>query len=251
MVCHGFKGFRRWGFFPWLGEELARAGWASAVLDFSHNGIGDEPTEFGRLDLFAQNTLTREMDDLGLVLEELDQRFGAGCPTALLGHSRAAVNVLTRAAEDPAIQAVVTWNGVSRALRVSQRQLDEWERKGRLEFTNARTGQVMWMDFGFVQDLHENADRFDVPKAVQRTSAAVLVIHARGDLVVTEQESIDIQSGVQGSERCQRLELPGSTHTLGAVHPFAGSTRALETARDQSLNWLDQHMSPAQGRKAD
>ena len=32
VVAHGFKGFRRWGFFPHVGETLARAGYASAVV---------------------------------------------------------------------------------------------------------------------------------------------------------------------------------------------------------------------------
>ncbi len=68
IVCHGFKGFKAWGFFPHLAERLARAGYEAVTFDFSRNGIGDNPTEFSRLDLFAGNTYSHELADLQTVV---------------------------------------------------------------------------------------------------------------------------------------------------------------------------------------
>jgi len=39
VACHGFKGFKDWGFHPWLGEHLADAGLAAVHFDFSRNGV--------------------------------------------------------------------------------------------------------------------------------------------------------------------------------------------------------------------
>ena len=242
VVCHGFKGFRRWGFFPWLGERLASAGWMSAVLDFSMNGIGEDPLEFRRLDLFERNTYSRELLDLGQVIDWVRTTGPADLPLGLIGHSRASVTVVVRAAEDPTVGAVVTWNGVGSALRLTERQLEDWERQGRLEFTNARTGQKMAMDFGFVSDVRNNQDRFDLPRAARTMSAAHLILHATDDMAVPVEDSRALFAGRTGSERCRRIEIESTTHTFGAVHPFAGSTPALDRALDLTLGWFDEHL---------
>lgn len=240
VVCHGFKGFRRWGFFPWLGERLAEAGWASAVLDFSMNGIGDDPVEFDRLDLFARNTYSRELDDLDQVLGFVRDLDPEPVDVGLLGHSRAAVDVVVRAAEDDSIGAVVTWNGVGRALRFTDRQLREWERDGRLEFTNARTGQRMAMHFDFVEDAR--SPRFDVAAAARRMRAPHLVLHAADDMAVPFEESDELVAGRDDPDRCRRVRIPAGGHTFGAVHPFTGPTRPLEEATRQSIDWFGTHL---------
>jgi dienelactone hydrolase len=243
IVCHGFKGFRRWGFFPWVGEQLAGAGWTSAVLDFSCNGVGEDPMEFDHLDLFERNTYSREMDDLDQVVAGLRSHESFDGPIGLLGHSRAAVNVVTRAAEDPRTGAVVTWNGVGRALRFTERQLLEWEREGRLEFTNARTGQRMAMDFGFVRDVLEHDERYNLALSATRMEAAHLIVHATADMAVPVEESVELAAGREESERFHRAEIDGSTHTLGAVHPFEGATPDLQRAMDLTLEWFSEHLT--------
>ena len=54
LVAHGFKGFKDWGMFPWLAEQIAEAGLRAIRFDFSHNGV--EETDFDRLDLFMLDT---------------------------------------------------------------------------------------------------------------------------------------------------------------------------------------------------
>lgn len=248
VVCHGFKGFRRWGFFPWVGERLAEAGWASVVLDFSMNGVGDDPLEFGRLDLFARNTYSRELSDLDQVLAYVRDLEPRSARIGLLGHSRAAVDVVVRAAEDDTIAALVTWNGVARALRFSERQLAEWERAGRLEFTNARTGQAMAMDFSFVEDARAQEARLDLEAAARRMAAPHLIVHARDDLAVPLAESRQLQAGREDPARCRLVEIHAGGHTFGAVHPFAGPTPWLEEAVQHSLGWFDAHL---EGERSD
>jgi dienelactone hydrolase len=248
VVVHGFKGFKDWGFFPHAGERLAAAGYASIVFDLSRNGVGEVPGEFDRLDLFEGNTYAREVADLEQVvawvreeapLPEPVRRAGMG----LLGHSRGALPCVVAAAEDPTVTALVTWNGVGRALRYSERQLAEWEEKGRLEFKNARTGQRMAVGWRLVEDAREHAARYDLPRQARRMEAAHLILHADKDLAVDPTEAEILRAGRE--ERCRVVLLEDTGHTFGAVHPFAGGTAALDRALDLTVGWYGEYLSAA------
>lgn len=243
IVVHGFKGFKRWGFFPYLGERLAQSGFASLVLDFSMNGIGDEPEQFTRLDLFARNTYSRELDDLRQVIEWVRHEGPEPLrclPLGLLGHSRGALPVVVTAAERDDIAAVVTWNGVGRPLRYTGKQLERWEEEGEMEFTNARTGQRMSMAFDFVVDAREQAARLDLGAAARRMRAPHLILHGTRDLAVPLEEADLLRAGRSVREGCEFVPIEGGTHTFGAVHPFAGTTPELERAIELSVRWFEE-----------
>ena len=248
IVVHGFKGFKRWGFFPLLGERLAQAGLTSLVLDFSMNGIGDEPEQFTRLDLFARNTYSRELDDLQRVIQWV-RREGPeplrSLPLALLGHSRGALPVMVSAAEREAfsaISAVVTWSGVGQALRYTDKQIERWEEEGEMEFTNARTGQRMSIDFGFVVDAREHAARFDLGAVARRMNVPHLIVHGTKDMAVGVDEAEQLRAGRSAADGCDLVLIEGGTHTFGAVHPFVGSTPQLDRALDLTVRWLEQRV---------
>jgi hypothetical protein len=82
IFCHGFKGFKDWGGWPLFREKLAAAGIAAVGVNFSHNGIGAEPTVFSRLDLFQKDTFSVQARDLNRVLD----RAGAWPPAEGLGN---------------------------------------------------------------------------------------------------------------------------------------------------------------------
>lgn len=64
FICHGFKGFKDWGFFPVLAEKLAEAGFVTVTFNFSMNGIGEDLENFTELEKFSLNTFSREQEDL-------------------------------------------------------------------------------------------------------------------------------------------------------------------------------------------
>jgi len=240
IVGHGFKGFKAWGFFPYLAESLARAGYAAVSFDFSHNGIGDEPEEFTRLDLFARNTTSREVADLEQIVEWVQTESPLASrtlPLGLLGHSRGAVPVMVVAAEQAKVASVVTWNGVGRTLRFTDGQLRRWEDEGAMEFTNARTGQRMSMLYDFVVDVREHANRFDLERCAQSMRAQHLILHGSKDMAVDLSEADNLVAGRK--EGCELSVIEGGTHTFGAVHPFEGTTKHLEEALRQTVAWFD------------
>ena len=61
IFVHGFKGFKDWGFGPYIGDYFAEKGFFVITFNFSHNGIGEGKTEFGELEKFAQNTFSLEV----------------------------------------------------------------------------------------------------------------------------------------------------------------------------------------------
>lgn len=248
IVAHGFKGFKRWGFFPDLGERLATAGFASIVADFSMNGIGDDPEQFTRLDLFERNTLTREVADLEQVLEwaRTEAPLAAEARAAkvgLLGHSRGAIPVMTVGSERPDdVGAVVTWSGVGRALRYTEGQLERWEEDGAMEFTNARTGQRMTMSWDYVVDAREHAGRIEPARCAERMQVPHLILHGTRDMAVSPDEARMLQAGRTPEQGCELIEIEGGTHTFGAVHPYEGSTPHLDRVFEATLGWFDRHL---------
>ena len=249
VVAHGFKGFRRWGFFPHLGERLAQAGYASAVFDFSMNGVGDDPEQFDRLDLFERNTLTREIADLEQVVDWLRTEAPLDAavrsrPFGMIGHSRGSIATMTVTSERPAqVGALVTWNGVGRALRYTDGQLGRWEEDGEMAFTNARTGQRMTMRWDYVVDAREHAGRIEPIACAERMTTPQLILQGSKDMAVSLDEARMIRSQRTPEQGCELIEIEGGTHTFGAVHPFAGTTPHLDRAIEATLGWFERHLT--------
>jgi pimeloyl-ACP methyl ester carboxylesterase len=247
VVCHGFKGFKDWGFFPYTAEQLVvRTGHPVITFNFSGNGIGPDMENFTELDKFERNTFSQELDDLAVVLDAAQagelpgltsrRRFG------LLGHSRGGITTVITAAEDERVICLVTWNSVAYADRWSAEQRKEWRRSGRIEILNSRTGQVLPLGMALLEDSERNAERLDVLKAASLLRVPYLVIHG------TDDESVSVADGVRlaeaGDASTTRLQLiEGAAHTFGAVHPFQGTTEHLTRAIEVTADWLTKHLA--------
>jgi pimeloyl-ACP methyl ester carboxylesterase len=227
VLCHGFKGFKDWGLFPPLAERLAAGGRAVALFDFSHNGVGERPGEFDRLDLFGKQTVSRHVQDLGTVLDALDAEPGraAGLPcdrkASVVGHSLGGAVAILRAAEDGRVVSVATLNGVSHLQRLGPAEAERARREGRVLVHNARTGQDMPLERAWFDD----ADRHDLETAATQVFVPALVLQAARDESVSPDEGAALAGWIAGS---RLVTVPEADHVFGARHPFAGWTPALE-----------------------
>ena len=92
IVCHGFLGYKRWGFFPYLSRRIAAAGFHTLTFSFSLNGVDEETGRIVRPEEFAANTVSSEIEDLEAICRFA--REGAlphpvtGEGWGLFGHSR-------------------------------------------------------------------------------------------------------------------------------------------------------------------
>lgn len=243
IFCHGFKGFKDWGGFPYLFEKFAEAGFFVVSFNFSHNGVGESGEDlknFTRLDLFAKNTFSIELDDLGNVIDFLEsnaEKFNYNFSEIILaGHSRGGGIAILKAAEDSRISKLITLASVSDFDRYTEQRKSEWKKRGFVEVINTRTKQLMRMDYSLIEDLEKNNERLNIPKALEKIDIPVLVIHGREDLAVDFSDAEIIFNTGDKSKR--KLILVANTgHTFGIVHPFEGSNPVFENIISECVNF--------------
>lgn len=244
LVCHGFKGFKDWGFFPHASSRLARElGCHVVSFNFTGSGVGADLENFTEPEAFGHNTFSKELDDTSAVLQGLEAgRLGeVVCPPAtrigVLGHSRGGVAAVL-SGERPSVRAVATWA----AIAAVERYAAMFEGLGPGEparVRNARTGDVLPLYPDVVQDIRANADRFDLAASLRRSAVPLLVIHGMDDTSVPPEDARRLASASPRS----RLELiEGAAHTFEVGHPFEGSSPELDRALDLTIQHFRTHL---------
>jgi pimeloyl-ACP methyl ester carboxylesterase len=244
VLVHGFKGFKDWGFFPWVAGVLVQAGYAVISFNFSRNGIGTEPDRFTELDRFGTNTLSMEQEELrGVIAEALDGDLLPRRPRrlALLGHSRGGAQAILAAADESRIGALVTWGAVSHFDRWTEETKAEWRADGRVWILNQRTGEHMPLDVSLLHDFEANRDRLDVSGHAGRVGAPWLILHGSEDMTVWPGEASDL---ARANPHARLQVIHGAGHTFEATHPFRGPTLQLEQAMDYTVGYLHRHVEP-------
>lgn len=226
VIVHGFKGFKDWGFFPWLAERLNGQRLAVCRFNMSRSGIGETPDTFERLDLFADDTYSTQLADLRAVVAHAQQQV-PGVPTFLVGHSRGGGVALLGARDVPNLAGVVTWSAISRVDRWDDATIRAWRAAGHLDVENARTKQIMRMSPRILDDFDANRERLNVLAATDRLRKPLLVIHGARD------ESVPVAEGRALAARvsdASLLVIEHASHTYNAIHPLIHVPFALHLA---------------------
>jgi len=231
VIVHGFKGFKDWGFFPWLGEMLCNHRFAVCRFNMSRSGIDENPETFDRLDLFADDTYSGQIADLRKVVRYAQQHIDA--PTFLVGHSRGGGVSLLAASGIENLSGIVTWSAISHTDRWDDQTKSLWRRVGYLEAENTRTKQMMRMSTRMLDDIEANRDRLDILKCVTQIEHPMLVVHGARDESVDVSESAEIASY---ADDVSLVVIANAGHTYNAIHPlvhvpFELTTAAAVTAR--------------------
>jgi pimeloyl-ACP methyl ester carboxylesterase len=192
VLGHGVTGNKDRPFVVALAEGLARAGIPALRFSFSGNG-GSE----GR---FVDSTITKEVGDLGAVLDAL-----AGKTVGYAGHSMGGAVGALRASQDARIRFLVSLAGMVHTGDFARR-----------EFGMVKPGEgFMWDDEAcplsraYMDDLERIGSVLD---CAPRIRAPWLLVHGSEDDVVPLQDSRDIYARANPPK--ELFEIPGTGHVF-------------------------------------
>ncbi len=244
IICHGFKGFMEWGFFPHAAELLALRGLTAIRFNFRGSGMTPGDPLVTDTEAFSRATFGGDLDDLSRIVAAAGESIAAGRVDrrrlGLLGHSRGGGAALLAAAAGEPISVLATWAAVSTFDRTSEAEKEVWRRQGELPIVNARTGQTVPLGVEVLEDLEANAERYDLLAAARRRTAPWLIVHGELDPTVPFAEAERLRAAA--SPPVELVRLAGSDHTFGAKHPFAGPTPSLIEALNATQAWFLQHL---------
>jgi uncharacterized protein len=194
VLGHGVTGNKDRPLLIALAEGLAAKGWPCLRISFSGNGQSEGN--------FEESTITKEIDDLSVVLATVPQEKRI----AYIGHSMgAAVGVLT-ASRRMDIQALVSLAGMTHTAEFVER-----------EFGDVEPGKgFMWdeedcpLSIAFVDDLKAIGDTLE---AASQINQPWLLIHGTADDVVPVGDSRDAYEAAVC--RKELLEIPDAGHVFG------------------------------------
>jgi pimeloyl-ACP methyl ester carboxylesterase len=245
VFCHGFKGFKDWGPFNKIANHFADNDIVFVKFNFSFNGTTtNDPINFGDLKAFGNNNFCKELDDLSLVLDWIEncKELKGEIDTSeisLFGHSRGGSIALLKTDEDRRVAKVVSWASPSNFLGrlPKQEKLNKWKEMDVAYIYNGRTKQNMPMYFQFYENCIANADRLNIQNAVVKMNIPHLIVHGSEDSTVLLAEAECMKSW----NRNTHLHIiEGSDHVLGGFHPYdlEKFSKDLQEAIDVTIKFL-------------
>lgn len=224
---HGFKGFKDWGPWRWVGIHWAENDLIAVFMNFSHNGTTpDTYDEIADEQAFARNKLSYQLADLKAVLEWIrSERFivppeevSSQRKVALVGHSMGGGLAIVGAAEfSDMVAGVVAWAPVSTFFDWRQEDIEQWKQEGVFWVENKRTGKKLPLSADVLTDWLENKERFSPIKRIGELTIPVMLIHGTADESVPVSESQKLQSA--GTNVTLHL-IDDANHTFGGYHPY-------------------------------
>jgi dienelactone hydrolase len=238
IICHGFKGFAHWAFFPYLAKSIAEKGLTAITFDFSGSGIGRDRESFTDLEAFATNTFSREQEDLEVLVDYLRRKKIITGKFGMLGHSRGgATAIVYTAATDSDVNALVTWAAISYTNRWSDDDMRTWRRRGYAEITNSRTGQVLRLGTDLLDDVELHLKtKLNIEAAAAKVKVPWLIIHGTADETVPSGEAVRLHEASKGHSILRLIER--ASHSFDAKHPLSEIPPALDTVVQETVNFF-------------
>lgn len=243
VFCHGFKGFKDWGYFNLMSDYFSDLGYAFAKFNFSFNGTTpDCPLEFVDLEAFGQNNFTKELNDLKTVtdflFESKELNFKIDIPLIVMGHSKGGATALIGFLDDLRYKkAAVLAPVIEIKKRYAENELEEWKKKGVQFIHNSRTKQDMPLYYQLAQDVLENQVQFDLQKRLITVDRPVMCVHGTKDPTVSHQESLSVSN----LKNVIVSLIEGADHVFGGSQPYLENSLPIDakSAFDKVIDFLE------------
>jgi pimeloyl-ACP methyl ester carboxylesterase len=212
---------------PRIAETLAEAGFIAHRFNFSHSGMTNHVETFQRPDLFQRDTWNKQVFDLLTVIAAISGGeaglAGGGLPLYLLGHSRGGATCLLTAGRLGDHPALATLAGIVSIAApdtlnpLIEEQRRDLLRRGSIESPSSRTGQVLRVGRGFLEEQLQDPVGHDLLANVSRLRVPVLIIHGSADA------SVPVSAAARLSERLADRAtvklIDGADHTFNTPNP--------------------------------
>ncbi|MFN8296992.1 MAG: prolyl oligopeptidase family serine peptidase [Chitinophagales bacterium] len=223
IFCHGFKGFKNWGHFDLIAEAFAKQDFVFVKFNFSYNGTTlEQTTGFADLNAFGENNFSIESDDLGLVVDYIEnnttQYEGDKNEIYLIGHSRGGGIAILKTNEDKRIKKLCTWASVKDADDFFAGQdLEKWKQDGAIYTFNSRTQQNMPLHYQIYENYIAHKQRLNIPKAAANINVPWLIVHGTDDTSVPCSFAELLH---EWNTKSKLLTIQNADHTFGGKHPW-------------------------------
>ncbi|HET9951745.1 MAG TPA: alpha/beta hydrolase [Candidatus Eisenbacteria bacterium] len=245
ILCHGFRGYKTWGFLPFLATRLAEEGIPAAAFDFASSGISDRDGTFGEPERFRRGTYAGDLADLARVSDWMAARLGGGkgVRLGLAGHSRGGVISILHAARDRRVGAVATLGSPARIGVWPDAFWDAWRRGESADVYDFRTKRTLRLGPELFRDWSENGPRYGTAAALATLAAPLLVLHGTRDALVPLAEAKELASfGRSTSVELKVIE--GAGHSFQAGDELRRTPPALLDAIESVTAWMRRWLQP-------
>ncbi|MEJ5102140.1 alpha/beta hydrolase family protein [Chryseobacterium sp. MYb328] len=244
VFVHGYKGYKDWGAWDLMAEMFAKAGFFFVKFNFSHNGTTvDAPHDFADLEAFGNNNYTKELSDLGVVIDHFIQDPHVDHEKVILiGHSRGGGISIIKTFEDERINGLITLASVDTLDRFpTGDSFENWKKEGVYYALNGRTNQEMPHYYQFYEDYEQNIHRFDVERAAEMAKAYMLIIHGTEDEAVNAKHAEHLHILNPNSEL---FLIENGNHTFGAKEPWTDPDlpKDLDTVTEKCIDFLNKNI---------
>ena len=246
IFIHGFKGFKDWGCIPYVCQKLALCNAIAIRFDFSMNGIADPERGMFDAAVFAKNTITRQIKDFETLVNSLKKQSIIGIERLydqwngelyLLGHSLGGAIATMYSTNHNWVNKIALWASIATFRRYTDRQRLEWRKNKILDFTNTHTGQKLWLDVAYLDDIEQNTDELSILEAISNIKQDLLILHGKVDISVPLKESGQLYDA-SDKNRTQLFIIPHAGHTFGIDHPFSAPTKELDLAISKTIEFF-------------
>lgn len=223
IFCHGFKGFKNWGHFDLIAAAFAKQHFVFVKFNFSFNGTTIQyQVDFADLDAFGNNNFSIELDDLGLVIDFIEQNAntyeGNKQEIYLIGHSRGGGIAILKTNEDKRIKKLCTWASVKDADDFfTDQDVEKWKKDGVIYTFNSRTQQNMPLRYQIYENYVMNKERLNIPRAAASINVPWLIVHGTNDIAVPYTCAEQLYTLNKSSEL---FTIENGDHTFGGKHPW-------------------------------
>ena len=215
LLCHGFRGYKDWGFIPLLASTIAAEGIPAAAFNMSGSGIAGHDGAFIERERFRRNTYAAELEDIDRVARWLAARAGSApsssragaaqsasragaAPGAirlgLIGHSRGGAMALIYAASHPEVRTLVSLAAPSRVGVWPDRAFEAWRAHRPHIVHDFRTRTELELGPEILEDIERSRARYDLHAAAASLTIPYLVVQGGRDRSVPAQEGRTLAS---------------------------------------------------------